>query len=129
MIIEPFEYYDEMPPLTKEQIEQENERIAKNMAIERQFIQKEIISKNDDYVVVVPNQEGIFMNKVDAKTKADTEKLVKHFIDHASFIDGVANDPDNLERGIKREISEATKDRLFTIATIFTADEKLHIIY
>lgn len=129
MIREDFEYYEEMPPITKEQIEVENERIARNMAVERQFIQRKINSKNDDYVVVVPNQDGIFMKKVDAKTKAETEKLVKHFIDHASFIDGVGNDPDNLERGIKREISEATKDRLFTIATIFTADEKIHIIY
>ncbi|MCQ2082124.1 MAG: hypothetical protein MJZ11_10730 [Lachnospiraceae bacterium] len=129
MIRDTFEFYGEVPAITPEQIKRENEVAEYELNIQKQFILKTIVSKNDDYVVAVPGQDGIFMNKVDAKTKADTEKLVKHFLDNASYIVGNGNVSDNLPHGFKRDICEATKDRLFTIVTIYTENDKICLFY
>ena len=95
----------------------------------KQFIVKEL-ARTGNYAVVEPGKDAIYINKVDAKVKEETEKLVMRSINNASFIEDYENNPESNDDGIKREISEATKDIYNSVVTVDTVDGKrLFILY
>ncbi len=106
-----------------------NDFFSEDLQVTKQFIVKEL-ARTGNYAVVEPGKDAIYINKVDAKVKEETEKLVMRTINNASFISDYENNPESNDDGIKREISEATKDIYKTVVTVDTMDGKrLFILY
>ena len=106
-----------------------NDFFSEDLQVTKQFIVKEL-ARTGNYAVVEPGKDAIYINKVDAKVKEETEKLVMRSINNASFIADYENNPESNDDGIKREISEATKDIFNTVVTVDTVDGKrLFILY
>lgn len=106
-----------------------NDFFLEDLEVTKQFIVKEL-ARTGNYAVVEPGKDAIYINKVDAKVKEETEKLVMRSINNASFIADYENNPSSNDDGIKREISEATKDIYKTVVTVDTVDGKrLFILY
>ncbi len=100
-----------------------------DLQLTKQFVMKEL-ARTGNYAVVEPGKDAIYINKVDAKMKEETEKLVMRTINSASFISDYENNPESNDDGIKKEISEATKDIYKTVVTVDTVDGKrLYILY
>lgn len=100
-----------------------------DLQLTKQFVMKEL-ARTGNYAVVEPGKDAIYINKVDAKMKEETEKLVMRTINSASFIEDYENNPESNDDGIKKEISEATKDIYNTVVTVDTVDGKrLYILY
>lgn len=122
------EYYDEFQDVSQEQFEKESSFFSGMLEDERQHLFKEINKTNGDYAVVVPFQDAIYMNKVDAKVKADTEKLVAETLKVASFIVRYCNIPDEIDNAVKREITESTQGKYNFVYTIETPKSNLFIL-
>ena len=106
-----------------------NDFFIEDLQQTKQFVMKEL-ARNGNYAVVEPGKDAIDTIKVDAKVKEETEKLVAQYINNASFISDYENNPESNDDGIKREISEATKDIYKTVVTVDTVDGKrLFILY
>lgn len=106
-----------------------DEIFIEDLQLTKQFVMKEL-ARTGDYAVVEPGKDAIYINKVDAKMKEETEKLVIRTINSASFISDYENNPESNDDGIKKEISEATKDIYNTVVTVDTVDGKrLYILY
>ena len=106
-----------------------NDFFTEDLAITKQVVLKNL-AKVGNYAVVEPGKDAIYMDKADAGVKAETENLVKQSVDNASFIADSENNPASNDDGIKREISEATKDIFKTVITVETVDNnKLFILY
>lgn len=105
-----------------------NDFFTEDLAVTRQLVLKNLASGN--YAVVVPGKDAVYMAKADAGVKAETEKLVKQSLDNASFITDSENNPVSNDDGIKKEVSEATKDIFKTVITVETVDNnKIFILY
>ena len=52
-----------------------NDFFSEDLQVTKQFIVKEL-ARTGNYAVVEPGKDAIYINKVDAKVKEETEKLV-----------------------------------------------------
>lgn len=121
------EYFSDYENGSQEQTANSIKETLKDLEKDKQYLLKSISKSNGDYVVVRPGQDAIYMSKADALTKSVTEKLVKEFIDNATFIAENENNPESNDCGIKEEISESTT-QWNSVTTIFTSSDKLFII-
>lgn len=121
------EYFSDYENGSQEQTANSIKETLKDLEKDKQYLLKSISKSNGDYVVVRPGQDAIYMSKADALTKSVTEKLVKEFIDNATFIVENENIPESNDCGIKEEISESTT-QWNSVTTIFTSSDKLFII-
>lgn len=121
------EYFSDYENGSQEQTANSIKETLKDLEKDKQYLLKSISKSNGDYVVVKPGQDAIYMSKADALTKSVTEKLVKEFIDNATFIAENENNPESNDCGIKEEISESTT-QWNSVTTIFTSSDKLFII-
>ncbi len=121
------EYFSDYENGSQEQTANSIKETLKDLEKDKLYLLKSISKSNGDYVVVRPGQDAIYMSKADALTKSETEKLVKEFIDNATFIAENENNPESNDCGIKEEISESTT-QWNSVTTIFTSSDKLFII-